>query len=126
MRKATYAAISTAAAREMRLPSRLARACRSAWHSGHSAPQLSPRILRPHFAHATSGSPLCDSISKLLGRGSAPEIVGANLVADDRGDDRIPDPLGAVELANMIQHHRGGEHLGGRIGDALSGDVGGA
>ena len=34
--------------------------------------------------------------------------------------DGPPDPLGPVQLAQVVEHHRGGEHLGGGIGDALA------
>src|SRR4051812_8349104 len=98
-RTATYAAIRTVAAREMRLASFLARRRRSARHSGHSSPHPSPRRRRPHLAQGTSGSPLSDGTAELLCTGGAAQIAGADAVAHDGGDDGIPDPLRPLQLA---------------------------
>src|SRR5215213_12040030 len=111
MRSATYAAISTVAAMEMRLASLLARTFLSRRQSGHSSPQPSPHTRRPHRTQGTSGCPSRNRMAELLGAGTAAQIAGANVVLHDRGDDRVPDPFGALQLADMVQHHGGGEHL---------------
>src|SRR5918994_4735912 len=123
IRMATYAAISTVAAREMRPAILLARPCRSARHSGQSSPQPSPRIRRPHRTQGTSGSPLGNGTAELLGRRASTQVAGAYVVLHDRGDDGIPDPLGAIQLADMVQHHGGRKHLSGGIGQTLARDV---
>src|SRR5215218_7285155 len=107
MRRATYAAISTVAAREMRPANLLARVFRSPKHSGHNSPQPRPHTRRPHRTQGTSGCPSRNRMAELLGAGAAAQIAGANIVLYDRGDDRVPDPFGALQLADMVQHHGG-------------------
>src|SRR5919107_956110 len=105
MRRTTYAAISTVAAREMRAANLLARALRSARHSGQSSPQPKPRPRRPHRTQGTSGSPLSDRMPELLRAGSTTEVTGANAILHDGGDDGAPDPLRPFQLSDVIQHH---------------------
>src|SRR5829696_2325221 len=126
MRSATYAAISTVAAMEMRLASLLARTFRSRRQSGHSSPQPNPHTRRPHRTQGTSGCPSRNRMSELLRAGGAPEVTGANTIAHDGRDDGIADPLGPVQLSDMIQPHGSGKHLCRRIGEALTGNVRGA
>src|SRR4051812_38639515 len=99
-RRATYAAISAVAAREMRLASLLARRFRSARHSGQSSPQPRPRTRRSHLAQGTSGSPPGDSTAKLLSRCRPAQIAGADLVLNDGSSDGVPDTLGPIELTD--------------------------
>src|SRR5215210_6188661 len=126
MRSATYAAMSTVAAREMRPANLLARVFLSPRHSGHSSPHPSPHTRRPHRTQGTSGCPSRNRMAELLGAGTAAQIAGANVVSYDRGDDRVPDPLGALQLADMVQHHGGSEHLRRGVGQPLAGNVRGA
>src|SRR5829696_5966388 len=123
MRSATYAAISTVAAMEMRLASLLARSFLSRRQSGHSSPQPSPQTRRPHRTQGTSGCPSRNRMAELLRAGDPPEVTGADPVAHDGRDDGIPDPLGSVQLSDMIQHHGSGKHLCRGIGEALTGNV---
>src|SRR5215210_1482975 len=115
MRSATYAAMSTVAAREMRPANLLARVFLSPRHSGHSSPQPSPHTRRPHRTQGTSGCPSRNRMAELLRAGGAPEVTGADPVAHDGRDDGIPDPLGPAQLSDMIQHHGSGKHLCRRI-----------
>src|SRR5918994_6439170 len=124
MLKATYRPISSVAAREMRLARRDARLERAARHWGQISPQASPMTRRPQLAQGTSGSPPRDSIAELLGGRRPAEIAGPDLVPDDRVHHRPAHPFGAVELAEMVEHHRGGQDLRRGIGDALPRDVG--
>src|SRR3954470_4781529 len=126
IRSATYAAISPVAAREMRLASLLARTFRSPKQSGKTVPQPSPHTRRPHLTQGPSGCPSRNRMSELLRAGGAPEVAGANAVLHDGRDDGIPDPLGPVQLPDMIQHHGGGKHLRRGIGESLPGNVGSA
>src|SRR6187397_1873809 len=112
MRSATYAAISTVAAREMRLASLLARSFRSPRHSGQSSPQPNPHTRRPHRTQGTSGCTSLNRMSELFRAGGAAEVPGASAVLHDGCDDGIPNPLGQVQLSDMIQHHGRGKHLG--------------
>src|SRR5215210_7112288 len=123
-RMATYAAISTVAAREMRLASRLARRLRSLRQSGQSSPQPSPRTRRSHLTQGTSGSPLGNGTTELLGAGGSAQVAGADTVADDRSEDGVSEPLSAIQLAEVIEHHRRRQHLGRRVGETLPGNVG--
>src|SRR3954465_7347901 len=123
IRSATYAAISPVAAREMRLASLLARTFRSPKQSGQRLPQPSPHTRRPHLTQGTSGCPSRNRMSELLRAGGAPEVAGANAVLHDGRDDGIADPLGPVQLPDMIQHHGGGKHLCRGVRDPLSGYV---
>src|SRR4051794_21951639 len=113
----------TVAAREMRLASLLARPFRSAKQSGQRSPQFSPRNRRPQRTQGTSGSPLSDGTAELLRRGGPAQVAGADAVTDDGRNDGMADPLRPVQLAQMVEHHCGGEHLGRRVGDALPRDV---
>ena len=110
-RMATYAAISTVAAREMRAANLLARVFRSAMQSGQRSPQASPLIRRPHRTQGTSGSPLSNGAAEFFGRGGSTQVSGADAVLDYGGDDCIPDPLSPVQLTQVVQHHGGGKHL---------------
>src|SRR5688572_32865450 len=99
MRKATYSPISSVAAREMRLASRLARLERSARHWGQRSPQASPITRRSQRAQGTSGSPPRDSIAELPGGCRAAEVACPESVLDDRVHHGAAHPVGAVELA---------------------------
>src|ERR1700682_4983432 len=106
-RMATYPAISTVAAREMRRASFLARPSRSARHSGHSSPQRNPLIRRSHLAQGTSGSPLSDGTADLLRARGAAQVSGPDAVTHNGGDDSLADPMGPLQLADVVQHHGG-------------------
>src|SRR5512145_2435478 len=113
MVSATYSPISNVAAREMRVASLDARRPRSARQPGQRSPQARPTTRSPHFAQGTSGNPPRDSTTELLGGSRSAQIPGADPVGHDGLDHTPPNALGAVELAHVVEHHRGGEHLGG-------------
>src|SRR5687767_4295131 len=116
MLKATYRPISSVAAREMRLASRDARLERAARHCGQMSPQASPMTRRSQLAQGTSGSPPRDSIAELLGGRGPAEIAGPDLVPNDGVDHCLAHPFGAIQLAEMVEHHRGGQDLRRGIG----------
>src|SRR6478672_11468436 len=104
-RNATYAVISAVAAREMRWASRVARCCRSARQSGQSSPQGRPATRRSHLAQGTSGNPPGNRMPEFLRGGRATKVAGADVVAHDRVGDGLAEPLRALELAQVIEHH---------------------
>src|ERR1041384_1204143 len=123
IRKPRYTAITAVAPNAIHLDTRRARASRSQRHSGQSSVHASPGTRFPHLAHGTSGNPLSDGITELLGAGVPAEIAGTNLLYDDDVLDRLPDALGPVQLAHVIEHHRGGQHLSRGISDPLPRDI---
>src|SRR3954468_12481451 len=91
-RTATYAAISTVAAREMRRASFLARPSRSARQSGHRSPHRHPLIRPSHLAQGPSGSPLSDGTAEFFRARGAAQVAGPDAVVHDSSDDSLANP----------------------------------
>jgi len=68
-------------------------------------PLLSPDM------NPDSGNPPRDSTAELLGGSRSAEIPGADPVGHDGLDHAAPDPLGPIQLAQVVEHHRRREHL---------------
>src|SRR2546430_6209285 len=74
-----------------------------------------PGVSVPHFAHGCLGPNPLDHGAGELGRSStSPQIRCPDVVLHNRRFERAAQALGRLELAQMIEHHRGGEHLGRR------------
>src|SRR5687767_2658652 len=123
IRKETYAANSAVAAREMRRASRFARVVRRLKQSGQSSPNCRPGVNAPQRAQGTSAKPAGNRIAELLRGGRASEISRSHVVGDDRALERIPEPPGRVQLTDVVEHERRGEHLRARIGESLPRDI---
>src|SRR5713101_5498728 len=97
-------------------------ACRrSRWvQAGQSPPMGMPATNSPHLAHGCLG-PMGHGASKLGGCSTASQVLGPHVVFDDRGLDRLAQPVACLAFPDVVQHHGGREHLGGRIGDPLAG-----
>ena len=93
--------------------------------SGQSSPQGSPRTPPSTLGAGNLRQPACATArpNSSVRRGAA-EVAGADAVPHDRSGDGVADALGAVQLADVVEHHGGREHLGRRVGHALPRDVG--
>ena len=68
-------------------------------------------ILRPRSTLGTTGK-------------CALHIPGDARPLGERGANGRTDALGSIGLAQVVEHHRGGENLGRGIGDVLARDIG--
>src|SRR5213079_2065240 len=123
--KATYTASGTVVPMATRRATLLARRSSSRVQLAHRPPIAMPGVSVPHFAHGWLGPNPLDHGAGELGRSStSPQIRCADVVLHNRRFERAAQALGRLELAQMIEHHRGGEHLGRRVCDPLPRDVG--
>ena len=94
MRKATYSPISTVAAREMRLASRVARRCPLGQAIGTELTPGQPATRRPQLAQGTSGNPLSDGIGRTPRCWRSRPDRGCGPVLHDGVDDRVAGSAG--------------------------------
>src|SRR3989454_5871419 len=126
--KATYTASGAVVPMATRRAILLARRSSSRVQLRHSPPIAVPGVVSPHFGHGWLGpNPLDHGAGELGPRSPSPppQIRCADLVLHDRRFDRPAQPLARLQLADVIEHHRGREHLRRWIGDPLPRDVGG-
>src|SRR5256885_16001173 len=81
--------------------------CEQRWHS---SPKAIPAVISPHRAHGWLDPP-GHSPGEIVGRSTAPQILGADVVLHDHRFQRAPQPAGFLQLADVVEHHRGREHL---------------
>src|SRR5438093_1686898 len=91
-------------------------------HAAHNSPGAIPAVGWPQRAHGLL-EPAGHSPGELSGRSTASQILGANVVLHDRRFERPAQAARGLDLADMVEHHRGGEQLGRGIRDALPRDV---
>src|SRR5438874_1357264 len=115
----TTSSVVTMAARR---PIRDAFRATSLAHFAHSSPKAIPAVMSPHRAHGWLDAP-GHSPGEVGGRSTAPQILGADVVLHDHRFERAPQPARFLELADVVEHHRGREHLRGGVRDALPRDV---
>src|SRR5216684_6809244 len=122
--KATYTASGAVVPMATRRAILLARRSSSRVQLRHSPPIAMLAVLSPHFAHGWLGPNPLDHGAGELGRSStSPQIRCADLVLHDGCLEGAAQPLARLELADVIEHHRGGEHLRRWIVDPLPRDV---
>src|SRR2546425_5217832 len=102
----------------------LARRWSSRVQLAHSPPIAMPAVLSPHFAHGWLGpNPLNHGAGEFGRSSTSPQIRCADLVLHDGCLEGAAQPLARLEVADVIEHHRGSEQLRRRIGDPLPRDV---
>src|SRR5216117_4366616 len=123
--RATYTASGTVVPIATSRPILLARRSSSLVQLGHRPPIAMPAVSVPHFAHGWLGPNPLDHGAGELGRSStSPQIRCADLVLYDGCLEGAAQPLTRLELSQMVEHHRGRQHLCRRIRDPLPCDVG--
>src|SRR5882672_938697 len=122
--RVTYTASGTVVPMATRRAILLARRASSRAQLAHRPPIAMPGVSVPHLAHGWLGpNPLNHGAGEFGRSSTSPQIRCADLVLHDGCLERAAQPLPRVELADMIEHHRGREHLRRRIGDPLPRDV---
>src|SRR6267378_2958750 len=122
--KATYTASGMVVPMATSRAILVARRCSSRVQLAHSPPIAMPGVSVPHFAHGWLGpNPLNHGAGELGRSNTSPQIRCADLVLHDGCLEGAAQPLARFELPDVIEHHRGGEHLRRRIGDPLLCDV---
>src|SRR5256712_13739682 len=80
-------------------------------HAAHRSPGAIPAVCWPQRAHGLL-EPAGHSPGEFSGRSTAPQILGADVVLHDRRFERPAQPARCLDFADVVEHHRGGEHLG--------------
>src|SRR6267378_699925 len=102
----------------------LARRASNLVQLAHSPPIAMPGVSVPHFAHGWLGpNPLNHGAGEFGRSSTSPQIRCADLVLYDGCLERAAQPLPRLELADVIEHHRGGKQLRRWVGDSLPRDV---
>src|SRR5437867_11242612 len=86
--------------------------------AAHQSPGAIPAVGWPQRAHGLL-EPAGHSPGELSGRSTAPQILGADVVLHDRRFERPAQPARGLDLAHVVEHHRGCEQLGRGIPDPL-------
>src|SRR5437016_9492422 len=122
--KATYTASGMVVPIATSRATLVARRSSSRVQLAHRPPIAIPGVSVPHLAHGWLGpNPLNHGAGEFGRSSTSPQIRCADLVLYDGCLERAAQPLPCLELADVIEHHRGSKHLGRRVGDPLPRDV---
>src|SRR5437867_2556239 len=123
--QATYTASGAVVPMATRRAILVARRLSSRVQLAHSPPIAMPAVSTPHFAHGWLGpNPLNHGAGEFGRSSTSPQIRCADLVLYDGCLEGAAQPLTRLELSEMVEHHRGRQHLCRRIRDPLPCDVG--
>src|SRR6266699_7306098 len=92
-------------------------------HFPHNSPKAIPGVISPQRAHGWL-DPVGHSPGELCCGSTAPQILGADVVLHDHRLQRATQSARFLEPADVVEHHRRREHLGGGVRDALPRDIG--
>src|SRR5439155_22863302 len=119
----TYTASNSVVTIATRRPRRDAFCMTPFEHRGQRSPTAMPAVIVPQRAQGWLEPP-DHGAGELGGRSTASQVFRADVVLDDGGFERPAQPVPRLELADVVEHHRGREHLRRRVRDPLPGDIG--
>src|ERR1700761_4105913 len=93
--------------------------------AGRRKPSGSPEQAGGSTALTRRTDPLGERLGEAAGGHLAAQVAGAHVVLVQHRVDRLAQLPGMVDQADMIHHQPSGEQKGGRVGNALAGNVGG-